>query len=256
MDKFTHFVFLNHPAQRWRIKGTAIVVAIACISGFLTPAHASDPRFGGDGIPHQTRGGASRGDDCPETVLPITPILPAVAQGGWTTEVNPTVWVYVPFSMTSEYEVKFELKDSQNQTLYQTWLSDLSTGPGVLQFSVPATVSLPETPVNIAEPDPLLWRVSVFCDPMGGRPDTASGVIRRVDRAIATPESDSPLMLSEAYVQNGIWYDALTVLGDARLENPDDPDLEAAWQTLLSYDTVGLEAIATEPLLDCCTLSE
>ncbi|MGB3494138.1 MAG: DUF928 domain-containing protein [Elainellaceae cyanobacterium] len=236
------------------VTGLAVVPSIFS----LNPALADDPPpvFPSPGNPPSrgTGDGASRGDDCPETGLPMMSMVPTLTQGGWSTDVNPAVWVYIPFELTPDYEVKFTFRDPQGQTMHQAWLYDLSTEPGVLSFAVPSSVTLPETPADMADPEVWSWSVSVFCDPAGGRPEVASGGIRRVDEAVAMPETTSPLAISEAYVQSGVWYDALTTLGNARRENPDDAELEAAWQTLLNYSTVGLEAIANEPLVDCCTL--
>jgi len=256
------YLFRNYGVTPWkpsRINFTiTALIAIGIVPNVFFPslAWADDPppRFPDRPPPGGTRDPVSRGDDCPETGLPMMPVIPTVNGGGWSTESNPTVWVYVPFSLTPDYEVKFTVRNPQGQTVHQTWLDSLSTEPGVLRFSIPSSVTLPETSVDMAEPEVWDWSVSVFCDPAGGRPEVARGGIQRVDEAVAMPETTSPLAISEAYVESGIWYDALTTLGNARRENPDDAELEVAWQTLLSYSTVGLEAIATEPLVDCCTL--
>lgn len=249
-------IFIQRSTLPLKMLASLISTAIVFTVLSLSPALATEPVFNGDGQPSRSNGGGSRGDECPETELSVLPLLPAESQGGWSTESNPTVWVYIPFGLTPDYELNFTIRDSQGQTVHQVWLDSLSTEPGVLRFAVPAMITLPETSVDMAEPEVWIWSVSVFCDPAGGRPEVARGGIRRVDAAVTVPETRSPLAISEAYVESGIWYDALTTLGNARLENPDDPELEAAWQTLLSYSTVGLEAIAIEPLVDCCALPE
>jgi hypothetical protein len=54
------------------------------------------------------------------------------------------------------------------------------------------------------------------------------------------------------YAANGIWHDALTNLAQLRQTNPEDAALMADWESLLK--SVNLEAIATEPIVQCCTL--
>lgn len=60
------------------------------------------------------------------------------------------------------------------------------------------------------------------------------------------------------YAANGIWYDALATLYQARLSSPDDPLLSQSWAELLK--SVELEKgpmltnipLAKEPAIACC----
>ena len=56
------------------------------------------------------------------------------------------------------------------------------------------------------------------------------------------------------YATNGFWHDALTTLAELRSANPGDATLSRDWVSLLH--SVGLDAIATEPIIECCTLEK
>ena len=54
------------------------------------------------------------------------------------------------------------------------------------------------------------------------------------------------------YAQAGIWQDALTTLGELRVRQRQDAALATDWKDLL--DSVGLDNISTEAIVECCTL--
>ncbi|MGQ4650246.1 DUF928 domain-containing protein [Lyngbya aestuarii] len=207
----------------------------------------------------QSDSAASRGD-CD---FELTPLVPVNEQGGWTTQPNPTLWVQVPVELSSVKSVLVMVQDESGTLVYRTRLKDLDAPAGIVRLPLPDTVQLPVSNSDVeAESGYFRWMVAMYCDDAGDRPAYITGSIRRV--AIEAPSeltlegksSQEIRELSEVYVDNRIWYDALTVLGNARLAAPDDPVLLEAWHTLLDNSTVGLEAIADEPLVNCCTLPE
>ena len=77
-----------------------------------------------------------------------------------------------------------------------------------------------------------LWFVSLVPDDDQHAEDVVSGAaIRRVSAAqplASALESESEASLAyAAYAQNGIWYDAISELADARRETPGDSKLQA-----------------------------
>jgi hypothetical protein len=84
------------------------------------------------------------------------------------------------------------------------------------------------------------------------RPDNPT-VEGRIQRIAPNPALSSQLKSLSAveraalYGKNGIWYDTLTSLAQQRRSQPKDSTLAATWEKLLK--SVGLEAIATKPLL-------
>lgn len=236
-------------------------MAIALVLGASYPILAQQrpaPDFTGTGQPVGTRPTGTRGG-CPITELDMIPLVPQSENGGWTTEVTPTVWVYVPYEFNPDYSASFVIKNAEGRTLYRESVDTLPEQPGIVELAFPSTVTLPMTPVDMENPEFYTWQFNIDCDPMGGRPERATAVIRRVDIDMTTHpgiQSAVPQQMSHAYADHKVWYDALTVLGDARMASPDNPDLRALWQQLLLYPSVGLEAIATEPLAECCMLLE
>jgi hypothetical protein len=61
-------------------------------------------------------------------------------------------------------------------------------------------------------------------------------------------ENHNSLELANFYAKNGIWYDALNILANLWVKSPDNLYAQE-WGKFLSQDSVGLEDIATEPLL-------
>lgn len=69
-------------------------------------------------------------------------------------------------------------------------------------------------------------------------------LVRRL--GTATPQKRVTL-----YAQAGIWQDALTLLSELRLAKPKDTVLASDWRNLLK--SVGLEDVASETIIQCCT---
>jgi len=221
-------------------------------------AIASEPNFSSSGQP-SGNGGDSAGSrgDCD---FDITPLLPLEMGGGWTTQATPTLWIQVPTELSAVQSMRVEVRDPSGIPVYRAQMRDLAAPAGIIRLPLPDSVQLPVSSPDVSDAsDWFTWMVALYCDDSGDRPAYAFGSIRRVAMAgmSASDLADkSSQETSDLYAQNGVWYDALTVLGDARLADPDNPALIEAWQTLLSYSSVGLEAIATEPIVDCCGLPE
>jgi Domain of Unknown Function (DUF928) len=54
------------------------------------------------------------------------------------------------------------------------------------------------------------------------------------------------------YAKNGIWFDALTTLGDLRRSKPKELNAIENWNRLLQ--SIGLENLKTKLIVNCCTL--
>ncbi len=63
----------------------------------------------------------------------------------------------------------------------------------------------------------------------------------------------SPVEVSRYYADQLIWYDALSILGDALIQGAGDrTDIEAAWDELLELLSVQRDELTDESLIDCC----
>jgi hypothetical protein len=200
-----------------------------------------------DPTPTNTVGGGTRsGGACPQdtTALApsVTPLMPATRQG-LTLAAHPTFFVYVP--QTSAQKALFVLKDDNEDYYYQKTVSIPRTA-GIVSFKLPADAPA----IQIGKS--YQWSFVMICGE-SVRPDSPM-VNGRIERIAANPGLSSqlntllPLERAALYGKDGIWYDTLTILAELKRSQPNDVTLVANWQGLLT--SVGLEAIATKPLLE------
>jgi hypothetical protein len=95
------------------------------------------------------------------------------------------------------------------------------------------------------------WSVALIPDPKERAKDiVATGWIDRVERSGALNArlaSEGSARSVYVFADEGLWYDALTALGDQMERNSGDPDLVKIRASLLAQ--VGLDAVATAPVL-------
>lgn len=210
------------------------------------------------------RGGASRGQ-CPFVGEPLTALVPATKKTlhlkqavsipalntievvwGLTATESPTLWFYVPYSLTPKLSLQFVLQDDQYNNVYLgTPFTVSQATPGIIKFPLPSTVTLEVGKMY-------RWYFGVDCT--SDTPIFVEGWIQRaalkpaVVRQLKTATLRQKVAL---YAANGIWFDALTTLAELRSDYPNDSTLKDDWVSLLR--SVGLNAIAQEPLTPCCT---
>lgn len=202
-----------------------------------------------DGKPGTTRGAGSRDDrQCPQDGTPTSakqatekPTLTALVPSdhyGVTWSARPTFWVYVP--QTSARQIVLSLKQD-NQHHSQRFLP-ITGQPGII--GIQAAENSP--PLEVGKT--YQWAIVLVC---GDRPNPNDPVVAAwVHRKQPTAPSNPPTVLQQAvqYGEQGIWYDALTTLAEAKRSQPNNPDLAKTWTSFLTQPTVRLGAIATEPL--------
>lgn len=197
------------------------------------------------GKPDDTAGGASRSGGCLQAITNIggcmVPLMPQTKDGLTTTE-RPTFFVYVADSAAKE--LFFSLRDESDNAVYQTKIP-INGQTGIV------SVKLPDNAPALEVGKTYQWAFIMVGD-QGLRPDSP-GVRGEVRRVELNPELKSelaqvePLDRAALYGKNGIWFDTVQTLAEARRQQPNDTTLTDDWQSLLK--SVGLEAIATQPLL-------
>ena len=202
-----------------------------------------------DGSPGTTRGAGSRDDRrCPQDnsaiaatpttqPLSLTALVPRDYRG-LTWSARPTFWVYMP--QTSARQIVLSIKQG-NQPHSQRFIP-ITGQSGVI--SVQAAEDSP--PLEVGKT--YQWAIVLIC---GDRPSPNDPVVTAwISRRQSTEPSTSQDALQQAsrYSQQGIWYDALTILAEAKRSQPNNTDLARTWTSFLTQPSVGLEAIATEPL--------
>ena len=196
--------------------------------------------------PQSTRGGASRSigqciNQAENSALPLTPVLPAAAQG-LTVASHPTVLAYLP--KTSAQKVFFSWQDQQNNDHYQAIIPLKENEEGIISLTLPEDAPPLEIGQNYQ------WALALMCD---GKlqPDSPiiQGQIKRVE--IESTLSDrlqdaNGLETAAIYGEAGIWYETVATLAQLQTTQPNNSSLISNWQELLN--SVGLEKIATIPL--------
>lgn len=200
--------------------------------------------------------------DNDQSILPLTPVLPATSDRrfyypGLTISEHPTLFIFVP--QTSATTAQFSLSDENgNQELYEATFP-LTNTPGIISIQIP---EFPEKSLEVGHR--YSWGFSLVCpsdssiSDSSGNP-TIFGIIERTEisaNLVSAIDSDDSLNNALLYAQMGLWHDTLMTLVRLRKLQPDNLILAAIWQDLLKADSVNLNDIAEQPLIDCCQEGE
>jgi len=193
------------------------------------------------GKPTRTVGGGSRGpgDSAPH----LYAIVPNhVAQ---TSSDQPSLFWYVDGVLPAGAKVELTLIDDEGLDPQLETTLPTPSRAGLHR------INLTDHGVKLAPGTEYEWSVSIIIDPADRSKDiVATGWIDRVARtdglsARLAAEGDQRSV--HVFAEEGLWYDALTALGDQMQSDPDDPELQAIRSSLLHQ--VGLDAVATAPVL-------
>ncbi|HAA27125.1 MAG TPA: hypothetical protein DCE56_04880 [Cyanobacteria bacterium UBA8553] len=232
-----------------------------------TGTFRNTPSDQGAPAPPGRPGAGSRGGRCPQVNKILTPLVPVTAKTlrsrqasttenpgsesniGLTVAKHPIFWFYIPFPLTAERPVEFVLEDDQGKEFYQTTLTKPGISSGVVGLKLPPTA--PPLEVNKT----YRWYFYVYCTPeRTDEPAFAEGSVKRVpinSTLTRQLEQAKPQQRFELYAKASLWHEAVTSLGELRLQNPDDVTLKNEWTTLL--EAMNLDAIAKEPISSMLT---
>lgn len=222
---------------------------------FLKPIQVALPPVPDRGTPGSRGEGGSRGE-CLRGTQPFTAIVPSISAKpksnvwGLTTAEHLTLFAYVPFAPKCS-TLEFTLRDSVGKLIYQSPIA-VPTKASLIQIRVPT--SAPALELNTL----YRWMLQATVTPKSigteetrQKPDLYS-VNGWVQRASLNPtlrqqiQQAEPRQRVRLYAENGIWFDAVTTLAEARLANPKSTELAKDWEQLLQ--AVKLEAFATAPI--------
>lgn len=156
---------------------------------------------------------------------------------------HPTFFVYLPATEAEQVEFLLTTEDP-GQIIYETTF-DIPDTPGIVGVKLP--IDVPALEVSHF----YNWSLTMLCDPVDRSSNpSVEGWVERIE-----PNSFLAMRLQGAHVRDlpaiysaaGIWQDTLASLAELRYENPNDPELQADWVSLLN--SVDLENIADVPLL-------
>jgi Domain of Unknown Function (DUF928) len=203
-----------------------------------------------DKKPSRTSGAGSRGGGCMQaspveapaaavnaSATPSLMALMPVVNTGLTVAEHPSFWVYIP--ETPAKQVVLSLRENGSKPHSQTFFN-ISKTPGVISLSLPQRAPALEIGKTYQ------WAVTLIC---GEKPNPNDPVIVSwVSRAALAPAAQpTALERAVAYGRQGIWFDALTALAQAKRSQPNQPELQATWASFLA--SAGLQVIISEPLL-------
>ena len=167
---------------------------------------------------------------------PLMPLIPTT-NSGLTIAEKPKLWIYLP--ETSARQVVFSIREEGTIHHSKTFIPITGTS-GIISLQ-PNQDSLP---LKIGKNYKL--SVVLVCGEKPTPNDPARDVwVRRVE----SPEpinQGSALEQAAWYGRQGIWYDALNSLIQARQSQPQNQDLISIWTDFL--ESGGLNAIPNEPL--------
>jgi Domain of Unknown Function (DUF928) len=203
------------------------------------------------------KGGGSRGP-CKQyenltALVPITKTGTKDLVWGQSASPNPTFWFFVPDKLTPQLPVEFVIQDEADNYVYQTKFNPLETPVGIVSLAIKPTVPL-ETGKSYR------WTFSVYCDP--DKPSASVYVRGSITQIAINPTlkkqleaAKTPLEKAVIFAENGIWHDALTILGEQiQNSNSEDPEIALAWNEILKQ--VNLDNAVSTYIFQCCKPKE
>ena len=207
------------------------------------------------GLPGRRRGGGTREGGCIQSsTSSLTAVIPE-NNLGLTIADYPQIFWFVPentaaYTELTLYSTNADFQDQQ--PLFFTRFK-ASGAAGIRQFQIPETISFEP----LQEGETYHWYVSLVCDPNDRAQDIAvSGWLERIPLSGDLSQQISGqtgLDRSKALAQSGIWFDALSILGDLQCADTQGTATATTsyWQALLADDQVKLEDLVDSPWLVC-----
>ena len=196
-----------------------------------------------EGLPSNRRDGGSRGNCMAKgkDFVALVPDRPV----NLTASISSQLFFYVP--QTEEPKtVEFVVRTKDDQLVHEAFLK--TTGQaGIMSVAIPDQVK-----DNLSESHgDYHWYLSMICDPNHRSRDIVlEGWIEHVELNKSVKERielSTDLEKSHLLQQEGVWYDALSVLAELKKSDSDLISIRAEWSQLL--ESIGLEELASEPLI-------
>lgn len=199
-----------------------------------------------NGAPKGSRSSTNSGsrDDCAAVEKTITALIPKTNWGNTLAE-RPKFWFHIPYKQ-GRLTLILRNKTKSMQANYQ-----VMNGGGIMGFPVPET--LPALKVD----ESYYYKVYFSCNPKNQPSKTGiQGIVNRVpmNEVLQTKLSSATSIKEKIYLyaNQGLWYEAITVLIESRSSGSIDKELEEYWSGLLSDSDVDLENLISEPTIECC----
>ncbi|MEM9213233.1 MAG: DUF928 domain-containing protein [Cyanobacteria bacterium P01_F01_bin.150] len=214
---------------------------------------------GGGGRPKRRANAGSRGpcDGTPGEAFgedALVALVPEFRGQAKTTEEYPTLWFHVPFEMNAVHALQFVLWADGGDDLYDRTPVELTSDvPGAIG------ITLPPSGPGLVTGQSYTVILEAQCGP--DAPDLSSILefsVTRVERSdtleTALQGAAGPYDQAVAFVNNGIWFEALTLVGDGLRQEPGNELLRDTWTELLG--AVELSDVEVGAIANCCSLSQ
>ncbi len=180
------------------------------------------------GIPsNRAQGGGTRGCKPYQGIAALVPSPQKVAWGQ-TIANRPTVWLNIPQGLAKDLSIEIAVREQNGKPVAKQLLTNKNQIPaGAIGVAFP--------PATVLQLDRTYrWEVAVYCDNAEriDSPLVVQGQIQRIATPTQLATAKSPLEMTQILAENGIWYDAISQLGN-RLAKTKEPELTTAWSELL-----------------------
>lgn len=252
--------YLHNIAQAQTLQGTKTYLEVSQSSNLSNRNSGFNPSLGdgkpdntisvgsrffipppGHGKPDNTGHAGSRNEKrCSADSLPSSGFLTALVlpdSVGLTSSERPVFWVYLP--PTTAKQVILVIRN-EDETHHSQTIIPISGEGGIIGL----TIGKDASPLEVGKR--YQWDAVLVC---GEKPHPNDPVVtdwvERVNLS-QSPSFSSPLDMATQYGKQGIWYDMLTYLVQATIEQPSNEKIGIMWKDLLNY--AGLGSISTEKI--------
>ena len=197
-----------------------------------------------NGLPTHRIGGGSRGN-CIANQGQLVALVPENSVA-ITASNTPKLFFYVP-ETTQSHLIEFVVRNQQDELVYESMLQK-GNRAGIITVELPANLQQDELKTN----EDYHWYLSMVCDRQKRSHDVVvEGWIRRVELEPALNQKLQQASIIEQanfYQNQGIWYDALSVIAGSKKSVDSQLTVKAKWVELL--DSIGLKELAHEPIIE------
>jgi hypothetical protein len=155
---------------------------------------------------------------------------------GKTISSYPTFWFFIPATQPST-KIEFSLQDTE-EDIYRVNIP-IPQQPGIIGIKIPTT----QKPLQLDRDYHWTLKAKVCDGTSTVNRVHVDGWITKVELPKIISKSNS----SELYINNGIWYDAVTSLAQQRSQQPKDISILQNWSDLL--ESVNLAELSDRPLV-------
>jgi hypothetical protein len=239
------------PNKLIRFFSLVLVINLICLelaNPTMAEQRSAKAKTGDFGLPTHRRDGGSRGvqDSCVANTANqnLMALIPEKTVG-ISAAASPQLFFYVP-KIKETSTLEFVLRNQQDQLIYETFLS--TEGNGIMKVEVPREVK-----ASLLKADQKYhWYLSMICnDQQRSRDIVAEGWMRQktLDQKLQEKLNNvSSLEKVAIYREQGIWFDALSVLAESLDSVTEKTMMHQQWSEMLG--SVGLENLATESFIE------